>query len=541
MKKVRRCSTLMVAGILSVLLTTSSLFASPPVNKTGVAGKAPTSNAITTKNMNTTATTRLDQSALPVLTITRFKKYEDNTGMVAMAIGSSNTATPTSTTIDLGEDIELYWSITYKNVQAPSVAINGAPVIGTQHTASDGSLWMDGRKSFRPGTTTNYLLSASALRSSGTGSPVQTSKTLQVIVKKPVLTLLAPEVNQRTLAMKFFLKNTGDADFGPTPINVGYEVEGGTLARGTFTTPAMEIRKNQRVELGEITLPDRNRSFRTDSIRISLNAGAYYRMPLAEATGVFTHRWATSTARIDNATLNLLGMGTTCEIMIDNWNEHHGSGRAITPPDQANASFVDFNVLGNGQRMDFNLPHLVSRSSGGTLVYWTYLRNIHSLHRGDSNLFSVSNGKLKISLAFPNTDSREIKIGRIGNVGGYDGKWIDDDAPDVDLSSFTVDIMVTPSLGSGGQLTYSSVDVQITGLSASFAGGWSWLNPGFQDYITRVVRRNLDSSLTSVLNSSSIKNAIVEGINSGISATGVSITRIISVLGSGNTITVTYL
>ena len=112
--------------------------------------------------------------------------------------------------------------------------------------------------------------------------------------------------------------------------------------------------------------------------------------------------------------------------------------------------------------------------------------------------------------------------------------------PDVNLSAFNVIIKVTPAL-SRGQLTYSDVDVSVSGLTANFPGGWSWLNAGFRDYATRTVRNTLDSALTNVLSSGSIKTAIVNGINDGISAAGVNITRILSVRGSGNTITVEYL
>ena len=400
---------------------------------------------------------------------------------------------------------------------------------------------MGGKMTYRPSSTKTYSLAATAAPE-GSGRGLRAQKSLRVTVKKPILSVLEPEVNQNDMTIKFFAKNTGTATFRPTPINVMYQVAGGTLASGTFTTPRMEIRKNQTIELGEITLPDRARAFERNSISIRVEIGASYVLPLASDREDFTHTWRTSTVRINNSMLRLLGMGTVAEIMVDNWQESHGSGRAITPPYERNACVVDLTVFDNNQRMPFDLPPLESRATGGELplVYWTFLKNIHSLHRGDADLFSVSDGKLQIALHFPNTGSREIKIGRIGNVGGYDGKWIDDDAPDVDLSSFTVNIKFTPAV-SAGQLTYTNVAVDIAGLSASFPGGWAWLNPAFEGYATRTIRSELDSTLTSILNNATIKNSIVSGINSGISATGVSIIRIISVSGAGDTITVEYL
>ncbi len=240
--------------------------------------------------------------------------------------------------------------------------------------------------------------------------------------------------------------------------------------------------------------------------------------------------------------LSLLGMATTCEIVIDNWDETAGSSRWIRNPFQENACLVNFDVGGSGTPFRFTLPYFDDRRTEGPLaiVYRTFLRNIRSYHRGDSDLFSVSDGKLQITLEFDGRDSREIKVGRVGQTGDRRGKWKDDAVPDVNLSAFTVNIQVTPGV-SAGQLTYTDVEVSISGLRANFPGGWSWLDAGFQDYATRTVRSTLDSALTNVLASGSIKNAIIDGINSGISAAGVDITRILSIRSSGSTITVEYL
>ncbi len=544
MKALRKGSKVLSCGVVFLLLTASQSFGGPPTRASkGVTRgiSKDVARGASSSSMKAMKGARL--SALPKLSVTSFKKAVASSGMMAAAGlpgGSSSTRSPA---IDLGDEIELYWSLSYDNVLTPQVAINGRRVTGETHVASDGTPWMAGRSTFRPADTTAYTLTATAVPEGGGTRSVRTEKTLRVTVKKPVLTVLEPEVDQDDLTVRFSASNTGNADFRSTRINVTYWINGGSsLMEGSFRTDPMEIRQGRRVELGEITLPDRARAMSTDSIRIRVDVGASYVLPLRSARRDFTHRWTTQTVTINNSVLRLLGMGTVCEIMIDNWNESHGSGRAITPPHQANASFVDLDILGEHQRMEFTLPHLESVATGGPLglKYWTYLRNIHAHSRGDADLFSIVDGKLQISLEFPNTDSREIKIGRIGNVGGYDGKWIDDDAPDVNISRFTVNITFTPAVR-GGELTYTGVDVEVSGLSASFPGGWSWLNPGFQDYITRVVRRNLDSALTTTLSDSSIRTAIMGGINSGMSVASADITRIISVRGSGSSITLTYL
>ena len=547
MKAFKESSKVILLGALVLLFTVAPSMGASVKDKTTAATKSVSKDAASSTVKATSKTMRAKKDSiladLPRLSVTYFKKAVPAGTMMATASmsGGGSSSPPTSTSIELGDEIELAWSIQYKKVRNPRVTIDGQTVTGSAHTASDGTPWMAGKRTYRPSSTKTYNLVATAAPEGG-GAMLRAQKSFRVTVKKPILSILEPEVNQNNMTIKFFAKNTGNATFRPTPINVNYQVEGGTLANGSFTTPRMEIRKNQRVELGQITLPDRERALGRDSIRIRVDIGASYVLPLASDREDFTHEWTTSTVRINSSMLRLLGMGTVAEIMIDNWSNPTSSNRAITPPYEANACFVDLSVFDNSQRMSFDLPPLEDRKTGGALplVYWTFLRNIHSLHRGDADLFSVSDGKLKIALHFPNTDAREIKIGRIGNVGGYDGKWIDDDAPDVNLSSFTVNIKFTPAL-SGGQLTYTDVAVDIAGLSASFPGGWSWLNAGFSDYATRTIRRNLDSTLTSILNNATIKNSIVSGINSGISATGVSIIRIIRVSGAGDTITVEYL
>ena len=546
MSNFKRYSKIMFYTLLLMLFSATQSIAAPAGGVSSAVSKDMAKDAAGSKKKETSQIMRMKKESmladLPSISIIRFKKAVPG-GMMMTTMNMSGTSSSSSPppSIELGEEIELYWYITYKNVRTPRVTIDGQVVTGEAQTASDGTPWMSGRKTFRPASTKTYRLVVTAAPEGG-GRGLQKRQSLRVSVKKPVLTVLEPEVDQDNLTIKFFAKNTGDAVFRPTPINVNYEIDGGTLARGSFSTPRIEIAKNQRVELGRITLPDKNRAFQNDSIRIRVDIGAYYVQPLREARGDFTHRWTARTTQINDAMLMLLGMATTCEIVIDNWDETSGNARWIQNPYQENACLVDFNVAGSGTPFRFTLPYFDDERTEGPLaiVYRTFLRNIRASHRGDSDLFSVRDGKLQITLEFDGRDSREIKIGRVGQTGSREGKWKDDAVPDVNLSAFTVIVKVTPAL-SGGQLTYSNVDVSISGLSANFPGGWSWLNAGFRNYATRTVRNTLDSALTGVLSSGSIKNAIIDGINSGISATGTDITRILSVRGSGNTITVEYL
>jgi hypothetical protein len=527
-----------------VVMATPSMGGSASTMPGGTKGVVKdTSRQAVDKGLTMTMKAKKDSmlKALPQLSITSFKKSVPTGSLLAPSARGHSAASSASPSIELGDDIELYWSIRFRNVQTPQVTINGRRVTGEAHTASDGTPWMAGRVSFRPSDTTTYNLVATALPQSGGARAARVRQSLRVIVKKPVLTVLTPEVDQHAMTIKFFAQNTGDADFRATPVLVNYEIDGGRLARGRLTTPRMAITRNQRVELGEITLPDRRQALQNDSIRIRVTVGAYYVQPLREARGDFTHNWTPETVRIDNAMLRLLGMATICEIVIDNWDDAAGSNRWINTPYQENACRVDFSVAEHGSPFQFDLPYFDQEQTGGPLgiIYRTFLRNIRAYHRGDRDLFSVNDGKLQIALDFPGRDSREIKIGRVGRTGSRRGKWKDDAVPDVNLSAFTVTIQLTPGV-SGGELTYTDVDVAISGLRADFPGGWSWLNAGFQGYATRMVRRTLDDALTHVLTSSSIKSAIIDGINSGIGASGVDITRISSLRGSGDTIAVDY-
>ncbi len=543
----KRVSKVMFCSLLVMLFTVTQSIAAPASGPSTAVSKSKIKD-VTGKKKATSGTMRMKKDTkdllenLPRLTITRFKKaVPEGTMMTSMSMSGSTSSSSSSTSIELGEEIELYWSISYKNVRTPRVKIDGETVSGTAHTASDGTPWMAGKKTFRPASTKSYSLVVTAAPE-GSGRMLRQQQSFRVTVKKPVLTVLDPEVNQNNMKIKLFAKNRGSADFRPSQIHGSYQILGnGELASGIIETERVGLARNESVELCEITLPDRARALATDSIRIKVRIGAYYVQPLREATGDFRHSWTRQTARINDAMLNLLGMATTCEVVIDNWDETSGTARWIRNPYQENACLVNFDVAGAGTPFRFTLPYFDDRKTEGPLaiVYRTFLRNIRAYHRGDSDLFSVRDGKLQITLQFDGRDSREIKIGRVGQTGSREGKWKDDAVPDVNLSAFTVTIKVTPEL-SGGQLTYSNVDVSVSGLTANFPGGWSWLNAGFQDYATRTVRNTLDSALTNVLNSGSIKTAIVNGINSGMSAAGINITRIVDVDPSGSTITVEY-
>jgi hypothetical protein len=483
----------------------------------------------------------------PRVTIISFHK-KPRPGMM-MATGPSGdsgaSAGPQSTEIILGESITLSWTIKTTEMDDLTLTFNGSFVSpGTMSTSGDDTIYR-GERTVSPETTTTYTLRATG-RTEGGGSQIAI-KTFTVEVAAPSFNISTPSINQDNLTVSVAVRNNGDADFGPGPITVEYEVNafarGASITpiTGSFTTASMSIARGARADLGSFSLEDhRSRLMVFDDCRITLTVSGGADGPRTSET--FTHDWEVQTFEIDNGFMSLLSMMSSYDIRLNNY----GGG---VHPHVADDCHISVNLMGTESTQTFNLGVYVAE----VLVaippspipilqeIALYVNSITASERGPADLLSIRDGKLAIHLEFPNTGSREIKLG-FHNWGRHD-EFRDDPVADVELDAFTVDVLLTPVLSSGA-ITYGAVEVEADGVNATLIGALDdMLNDSslVQNFLNDTLRDTIVSYLSSVLDNSSMRTSFEDGIESGLHAAGLGITRILSVSGSGDTITVEYM
>lgn len=485
---------------------------------------------------------------LPMVKITRFKKKVTSTPGTIMAARRAGSSAPTSASINYGEEITLTWIIEYRNVTNVRASITGLGNVnlGTQRTASDGTTYYTGEVTVRPDRSMRYRLTATARQKvkNVTGSP-RSTKLFTVNLLKPEFDILQPSFNKENFEVAFSLRNSGEGDFRATPIQVDYEVYGSSGSRntsittGSFTTPRTEIESGRQVALGSISLEShRSQLYSYEAVSIRVRVGANYVLPLAEETETFRFPWEEYTAAFSQDFLDILAPVTTCDVRLNNYN----SSNPRIP--LANDSFVHLNMMGlGGEPSSFTIPaqryrvRVTGKVTGHDYVDELVLfliNNIEASGGGDGpGLLSIQNGKLGLHLEFPNSGSHEIKLGTLN-----DRTFDDGEVPDINLGRFNVDAWLTLAI-QDNRLTYSRIEIHVPTVSASLSGRFDGLNPLIRDYLSDYVTGAIQDQLNSILDSGNIKSAIENGLASALNLTR-TINYLVSVRGSGSSITITY-
>lgn len=484
----------------------------------------------------------------PSLRITRFRDAVDP-GMVAgTTVGGGAPTAPTHSTIDFSESETLSWSVHACHMQSISVSLDGASLpLGTRHNDSTGCFWYAGEREVGPTRTTSYRLRAAGTPVAGAAmAPTPVEKSFEVRVRKPDFDILEPQVNQNALSVALSARNKGDGEFLRNRITVNWTAArapghhtpaGEPFASGSFNVGPIEVPAGQRFDLGTFTLTDRTKAFAHDIVQFSIRLTPTYPAPLEVTRESFNHRWETRTFAINSAVLGLIGMGSSYNIRLNNYR----SGGHHVPNDCS----IALDVLGNPASMTFNIDRFthdvyIAGPPLGIPVKdeaAIFVNNINTSRRGPDDLFFIRDGKLGVHLEFDNPANDEVKTGML--FGPRD-EWKDGMIADVNLSAFTIDVLLTPELR-GGKVSYGRVEVIATGVDASAVGALDGLiNAFFGDYLRRYVRNTIETYLTQVLQTNTVRNAVADALTQAVTNTG-GVTRILSLRAAGNTITITYL
>ncbi len=483
----------------------------------------------------------------PTLRITHFREYRPASGtMMASATGAAASA-PRSETIDLGAPLELAWRIDACHVQTVRITLTGVGEVppGPRNRERDGCYWLSGRQAVTPATTTEYRLQASGTPAAGAvAAPAPAVASFQVVVRAPTLDVLEPRWDDATLGVTFRARNTGQAEFQPSSITVRYSIHGvqrdggPALAEGSAVFRNVSIARNAAVELGSVTLADRTRLLSYDSVSISITLHPDYRAPLPDARDSFGHRWTTRSATVTSGLLSVVGRASSLEVRLNNYSPTSPDGYA------ANDSFVRLNLMGRETRMDFGFPSVPAvLRVVGSLTDHTYIERHYRIlvNRITANVqnrddfLTIRDGKLAIHLEVPNTGNAEVKIGKWES-----GRFLDDDAPDVNIGPFPVDVLLTPGVSrDGAHVTLASSSVQVPPISADLQGILDELIPKVRETLRTSVHDTVVGQLSGLLARGDVKGAFEDGL--GQVTTGLGITRIVNLDARGDRITITYL
>lgn len=539
----------MLAIFFLVAAAAEGFGASAPDSAKTEVKKIPSASKSIKKDTTTQMRARDVVKNLPMVNVTRFKKKPDAAAGTMAAARRPGASEPTSASINYGDEITLAWTIEYRNVSDVRANISGVGNVnlGSSRTASDGTTYYTGEVTVRPNRDTTYRLTATARQNSAnvSGSP-RSTESFTVNLLKPELDILQPSVNDETFDVELSVRNSGDGDFRPTPIQVDYEVFGSlgsrntSITTGSFSTPRAGIEKGRHITLGTISLESfRSQLYSYDAMSIRVRVGAYYVLPLEERNEMFRFPWEEHTITYSQDILDILAPATTCEVRLNNYNP------ANPRIPLANDSFVHLNMMGmGGEPSRFSIPsqryrvRVTGRLTGHDYVDELVLfliNNISASGGGEGpGLLSIRNGKLGLHLEFPNSGNSEVKLGTLN-----DRTFDDGEVPDINIGRFNVDAWLTLAI-QDNRLTYNRIEVEVPAISASLTGRFDGLNPIIRDYLSDYVTDAIRGQLNSILGRNDIKTAVENALASAINFGGRTINYLVSVRGSGSSIIITY-
>lgn len=450
-----------------------------------------------------------------------------------------------SNPINYGEEVTLRWNIVGRNLERLKIEIT--PEIGviplSRADYKNESFTIEGSKTIRPSKTEKYFLKVSAqdpmprIDIDKTGHIHQTKilaeKTLIITVRKPKIENVKPLVDQKAMKIKFLAKNTGDGDFISSPIQVEYAVVnnlyGPSLAEGKFTTPNLNIRVGEQVELGEITLPDREKALDGSGALVGVSIYPKYRLPLERDIDNYEYSWETKTLIINNELVSIFGSLLSGSIRINNYRGVFGP---ITSHDPHKADDCYIEIM--GKKEQFSIPKFEHSIWYLGYDYKGYVHDLNAFWKG-SNLISISQGKIVSNISFE-TEGKEIK--------GWEytwGNYHDTAAPDYDFTKFDLVVHIKPEL-KNNKITYSHVEV-IPNIKGTFIGGYDYITPeSLERKIDEKITKNISQRLIALLMSDSIKSRIEEAIEKSIIKNPLfGIYRIVKFRAEGDQIVIEYI
>ncbi|OGP87200.1 MAG: hypothetical protein A2156_08090 [Deltaproteobacteria bacterium RBG_16_48_10] len=451
-----------------------------------------------------------------------------------------------STTVRLRESFKLRWVI--ESCNAPSVTsdLKGYRVGGDRSTFTHPSSTEDrqdrsGECITSYGTSSELMVNESTdyvltVRAGGSpGSGVATAeRTFRVNVNKPNLVLERPEVNERDLTITFYVRNRGTMAY-PAPgavIRGRYAVTNWnrhiTYALGDIFLRDLNIPIGGRVQIAQATLTDREHVYAARRLLIEAEADDDYQV-FTTRTVSHTHELESRTATLEASILLGFFNALSGEIRLNNY-QSPGSNTTRSRPGISNDSFVRIGDFERRFTPDFLSVKLTSSVSGDVLYdYRPYINNVTATVGGRGSTSIPERNMVNMRITFNTSGGPEIKGWRY-----KDNQYIDDDAPDIDITNLTLDVKFHLNLRDG-RIIIDAVWIVPT-LNFTVTDRFSWILNEFRPWLERLATNNIASYIGQWVNTDQLRNRINDEIRAALGLMNIAWVNSFELNSSGLTI-----
>ncbi len=531
------CKRIALTGIRPV--------APKPVNASSHAGAMPSnSNSFSQPARPAAAPVSRVQmrTVRPEITYLRFKKAVNNTGTFsapALAPGAASSSDrPAHVRADYGESVELACGFTTENVRTLRVKLVYENGSHSNLTPGDGRQTSDGKTHYS--FTTHVLATQSQTLTlevtgyaNGAGGIAREEKDLELEVKSPVFQNRQAEFNNDTRQLTFRLKNAGNMDFPDDHnIRLEYRIVGMPGNRQIEQQTRMirhTINRNQTIDLYTITLPESALAYPRFRAEVTVG-GRCNGADLPEDENTYRYEWETHTFTINETLVDAFSSLFNGNVRINTFKQGQGNSSKHQPYD-GDDSRINLTVAGpTGPRTVFDqaipIPSFKFGTDGFEAV--VFINELISEIDG-RNLFFIRDGKLGLRIEFDCSKNREIEVWARDAIAK---RWVDSWLPDLDLRSFSIELMLTPSLA-GQKLSYSNLNMNAN-VNLNMPGH------RVEHWLERVAAREIENGFAPVFDNASVKTTIEDTFASLLESPLFNIRYLVSVRGAGNTIVLTY-
>ena len=453
---------------------------------------------------------------------------------LALGAGSSSSGTTPLIRAEFGELIVFNCQIITKNVQNLRVRLRYGNGSLSNLRPGDSEDLGNGKKKYifqiRHRAQIDEILT---LDITGTGVGLagiaRAEKQVEIETQSPDLESRMPAVNDETREVTFKVRNTGPANFhGAVRIQYLIMPANEILEERTLRFNNVEINTNTTLDIETITLPES--ALTHDNVQIELSvSGECYGIWLPESENSYSHTWETHTFTINETLLSLFNGMFSGYVRVNNFDGSRG-GRSDSRPEIDDSRLSLTVQESGGPRTVFDRAIAIPAFKFGSTPTeaLVLIKNLNATI-GGRDLFFIEDGKLGLRIVFDTSANKEIEVWARDAVAHT---WRDSWLPDMDLRSFSIELILTPTLN-GQTISYSDLTMNAN-VNLEIPGH------RIERYLEREAANEIEHSFAPVFDNAEVKSTIENTFSELVNNPLLNIRHIVSLRGTGNSIEITY-
>ncbi len=456
---------------------------------------------------------------------------------LALGAGSSSSGAIPLVRAEFGESIAFNCQVITENVQNLRVKLKFENGTNTFPSPGESEDLGNGRKKYvfqaRHRAKIDHVLT---LEITGTGVGLagiaRAEKQVEIRVQSPDLKSRNPAVNNDTREVTFKVRNTGSMNFPRGDIRIQYIIKGmpanEILEERTLRFNNVEINTNTTLDIETITLPES--ALVHDSVQMEITvSGECNGTWLPESENSYSHTWETHTSTINETLLSAFNGMFSGYVRVNNFDGSRG-GRSDSRP-EIDDSRLSLTVQESGSpRTVFDRAIAIPAFKFGSTPTeaLVLIKNLNATI-GGRDLFFIEDGKLGLRIVFDTSANKEIEVWARDAIAHT---WRDSWLPDMDLRSFSIELILTPTLN-GQTISYSDLTMNAN-VNLEIPGH------RIERYLEREAAKEIERSFAPVFDNADVKSTIENTFSELINNPLLNIRHIISLRGTGNSIEITY-